>query len=93
MLGDDCTAEYYRYALDIAVGRMAAGNVTEARTLVDKLYKYVTQPDYGAWKINAVDMADDGDRAQHMEQAEQLIQQITVVHKHAAVVEVAGFIA
>ena len=75
VLGDDCTAEYYRYALDIAVGRMAAGNVTEARTLVDKLYKYVTQPDYGAWKINAVDMADDGDRAQHMEQAEQLIQQ------------------
>ena len=70
ILSDGAGPHFYGYDLDIAVGRMCVRSVNEARTVVDKLIKYVTKPDYGAWKNNMLNVADDQDNAIHMEQAE-----------------------
>ncbi|MBR5170828.1 MAG: type IX secretion system sortase PorU [Muribaculaceae bacterium] len=52
----------------IAVGRMIVKNVSEARTVVNKLVKYVTKPSYGAWKNQALMVADDENQGVHMSQ-------------------------
>lgn len=75
-LGDNVTADYFRSPLDIAVGRMPARSLTDMRVLVDKTIKYVTEPDYGTWKLNMLHLADDGDGAVHMQQAEMLIDRL-----------------
>ena len=59
---------------DIAVGRFPVRSLDEARTAVDKLIKYTSQPDFGSWKASVLNVADDEDQAAHMEQAENLIQ-------------------
>lgn len=59
--------------LDIAVGRMTVKSVAEARQVVDKLVDYVTKPDYGWWKNNALIVADDGNSGVHLEQAEEMV--------------------
>ncbi len=59
--------------MDIAVGRMTVKSAAEAKVVVDKLVDYVTKPDYGWWKNNALIVADDGNRGIHMEQAEEVI--------------------
>lgn len=59
--------------MDIAVGRMTVKSVNEARHVVDKLMSYVTQPDYGWWKNNALIVADDGNSGVHLEQAEDMV--------------------
>ncbi len=60
-------------SLDIAVGRFPVKSEAEARIATNKLINYVTKPDYGAWKTNSLNVADDGDRARHMQQAEDVI--------------------
>lgn len=59
--------------LDIAVGRFPVKSADEARIATNKLINYVTKPDYGAWKTNSLNIADDEDNARHMEQAEEVI--------------------
>ena len=59
--------------LNIAVGRMIARNVSEARAVVNKLVKYVTKPVYGAWKNHVMFVADDENKGVHMEQSMQMI--------------------
>ncbi|MGM9804406.1 MAG: type IX secretion system sortase PorU [Muribaculaceae bacterium] len=59
--------------LSIAVGRMPVKSVTEAKAMVDKLYKYVENRDYGAWKSIVTVLADDQNSAVHMKQAESII--------------------
>ena len=56
--------------MSIAVGRFPVKSVSEAKTAVDKLINYVTQPDYGIWKTQMLNVADDENEAQHMEQSE-----------------------
>ncbi len=60
-------------SMDISVGRFPVKNEAEARIATNKLINYVTKPDYGAWKTNSLNIADDGDQARHMEQAEDVI--------------------
>ncbi len=55
--------------MDISVGRMLARSVTEARTVVNKLVKYVTKPVYGAWKNQIMFVADDENKGIHMTQS------------------------
>lgn len=57
----------------IGVGRMPVKSVAEAKTVVDKLYSYVTGGDYGSWKNNVVMIADDGDNGIHMRQSDEAI--------------------
>ena len=46
--------------LRIGVGRFASSTPQEAKTDVDKLVDYVTNPDYGVWRNNFLMMADEG---------------------------------
>lgn len=62
-----------REKMDISVGRMPVKSASEARTVVNKLIKYVTTPDYGSWKNQALIVADDGNKADHMIQSDSLI--------------------
>jgi hypothetical protein len=55
--------------MDISVGRMLARSVNEARTVVNKLVKYVTKPIYGAWKNQIMFVADDENKGVHMTQS------------------------
>ena len=73
ILGDDSGPNFYRELPTIAVGRMPVKSVNEARIMVNKLVKYVTKPDYGSWKNNVLNVADDGDDGVHMKQAEAVI--------------------
>ena len=59
--------------INIAVGRMPVNSLNEANTMVDKAIKYMSVPDYGTWKNNSLNVADDQDNGTHMEQAEEVI--------------------
>ena len=48
--------------LSIAVGRMIVRNVSEARAVVNKLVKYVTNTDYGSWKNHGLCFTQFGRR-------------------------------
>lgn len=73
MLDDNVGSNLSYAKLSIAVGRMPVKSVTEAKTVVDKLYKYVNSKDYGAWKSVATIAADDQNRSEHIRQAESII--------------------
>ena len=59
--------------MDIAVGRMVVKSTADARTVVNKLVKYMTKPSYGAWKNQALFVADDENDGQHMIQSKKMI--------------------
>ena len=69
----DGSGTSYNEKLSIAVGHMIVKSNSEARTMVNKLVKYVTKPDYGAWKNQALMVADDENWAAHMIQDTTLI--------------------
>ena len=56
--------------LCIGVGRFTCNNENEARNNVDKLIKYVAEPDYGSWRNNIMLTCDDYDDGLHMSQTE-----------------------
>ena len=60
--------------MNIAVGRMIVKSVAEARTVVNKLEKYITKPSYGAWKNQVLMAADDENRGDHMTQSLDMIK-------------------
>jgi hypothetical protein len=60
-------------AMSIAVGRMIVRSEDEARTAVDKLEKYITQPDYGYWKNRIMFVADDENFGVFMNQSNDMI--------------------
>lgn len=72
-LDDDSGPNITPYPMSISVGRMTVKSVSEAKTVVDKLINYVTKPDFGWWKNNVLNVADDGNSGIHMEQAEDVI--------------------
>ncbi len=74
ILDDNSGSDFYRYPLSIAVGRMPVRSVSECRTVVDKLIAYVTTADPGSWRNNLMDLADDGNRAAHMQQNESALR-------------------
>lgn len=60
----------------IAVGRMPVKSVSEAKDVVDKLYSYVQDGDYGTWKNNVIMVADDGDSGTHMSQSDSALERM-----------------
>ena len=66
---DDGSAIGHNDKMNISVGRMLARNVSEARTVVNKLVKYVTKPVYGSWKNQIMFVADDENKGVHMTQS------------------------
>lgn len=63
----------YRDKMSIAVGRMIVKSVEEARTVVNKLEKYMTKPSYGSWKNQMMFVADDENGGDHMTQSKDMI--------------------
>lgn len=57
----------------VGVGRYTVTSAYEADIVADKLESYMTQPLYGAWRNNVMVIADDGDSAKHLEQAESAV--------------------
>lgn len=78
MLDDGEGANIRLDKLDLATGRMVCSNEAEARRLVDKVERYLSNKDAGAWKNNIVMLGDDGDANEHMEDAEQVSKEIEV---------------
>jgi hypothetical protein len=58
--------------LDIAIGRIPVQNEEQARRVLDKIKRYVTQPDFGSWKSNLFFIADDEDFNAHVSQSDDL---------------------
>lgn len=70
MLNDCKSLSMSSADLNVGVGRMPVKSVNEARSMVDKIIKFVDNPDYGAWRNNVLLLADDGNNAVHAEQTE-----------------------
>lgn len=66
--GDDIARE----KPDLATGRMVAITAEQAKVLVDKVERYLSNVDAGEWKNNVVMLGDDGDANEHMEDAERV---------------------
>ncbi|MHA7941853.1 type IX secretion system sortase PorU [Formosa sp. 3Alg 14/1] len=49
--------------LDIAVGRILADNPSQAKTMVDKIERYYSEPSYGRWRNSVVMVSDDVDES------------------------------
>ena len=64
--------------LNIGIGRMPVKNITEAKTVVDKLYRYVTQNDFGAWKNNLLLIGDDEDKGAFMDHSDACIKSMKI---------------
>ena len=60
--------------IQVAVGRMPVKNINEANQAIDKLEKYILNPDLGAWRKNVMVIADDQDGGVHLTQAETAIR-------------------
>lgn len=60
--------------INVAVGRMPLKSVNDANTALDKLEKYLLEPDYGAWRKNVMVIADDQDNGVHLDQAENVVE-------------------
>jgi len=64
--GREPASEYLR----LGVGRIPSASLSEAQDDVDKLINYVSNPDYGAWRNDALFIADDYDNGLHSFQTE-----------------------
>ena len=72
-LEDDATSRNSTNIMSIGVGRFPVKSDEEANIVVEKLYNYVNKPNYGAWRNQAIVIADDGNSGTHMRQAESAI--------------------
>ena len=73
ILADNSKSKYNEETLNIAVGRYPVSEASEAVSVVNKLIKYMGTPDFGLWKNNSLNVADDQDDGTHMSQAEDVI--------------------
>ncbi len=62
----------------IGVGRYTVTSAYEADIVASKLESYMTDPAYGIWRNNVMVIADDGDSAQHLEQAQKAIENMMI---------------
>lgn len=58
----------------VGVGRYTVTSAYEAEAVVAKLEAYMTAPLYGFWRNNVMMIADDGDNANHLDQAQKAIK-------------------
>ncbi len=72
LLDDSDGAYILINSLDIAVGRIPAYTIEQANGAVDKLANYIKNDDFGAWKNQAVFLADDGDNNIHVEETDSV---------------------
>ncbi len=70
ILADNAPANIASGKLSIGVGRITCKDADEAKTDVDKLVKYIADPDYGTWRNNMMIICDQYDGGLHLFQAE-----------------------
>ena len=60
--------------IDIGIGRIPVQTIEEAKTAVDKIYKYVSpgEEQFGKWRTKVCLIGDDEDGNLHLEQADSL---------------------
>ncbi len=62
--------------LTISVGRLPLRTRQEARAVVDKIIAYDKDKSYGAWKMKAVFVADNGDGNSHTKQSIEITERL-----------------
>ena len=65
-------------SLDIAVGRLPASNVNEAKILVDKIIHYHSEASKGDWINTLTFVADDEDRNDHLAPSEAMTSSLDI---------------
>ena len=78
LLADNAGANVASGQLYIGVGRITCRDVDEAKSDVDKLVKYIGNPDYGTWRNNLMIISDQFDQELHMFQAERVAESLEV---------------
>lgn len=63
-------------ALCVAVGRLPVTTSKEALEMAEKIEKYVKTPDFGSWRNKIMIIADDDDRNDHLNQAQDVYKQM-----------------
>lgn len=78
MLEDTRTTEFsiINANVNVAVGRMPVKSVAEATAAVDKIIKYVEDPDLGSWRNSVMLVADDENGGDHFTQTETFVSNI-----------------
>ncbi len=64
--------------LDIGIGRIPATNISDAKTMVDKIVNYYSKNAFGAWRNMVTFVADDRDNNTHLNDAEFISNNATV---------------
>ncbi len=62
--------------IDLGVGRLPVKSIEEANAVVSKIKNYYRESNMGDWQNKMVFVADDGDNALHMSQADNLAYQL-----------------
>lgn len=75
ILSDNSSSTWSNFPLNIAVGRFPVKSEAEAKVAVDKLIKYVNNPEYGNWKTKVMLVADE-DVTTFMKQDEDFVNRI-----------------
>ena len=71
--------------IDIAVGRLPISTVQEANEMVEKIRNYITECRLGEWKNQVVFLADDGDKAVHLNVAERAAKGVETQNRQLVV--------
>jgi len=72
LLGDNEGTQVPSDLLDIGIGRFPVSTVDQANDVVNKTIGYMENKDKGSWKNQICFLADDGDAALHMTQADSV---------------------
>ena len=70
--GEDFSAMRAGDGLDIAIGRLPAGNLAEATRIVNKIIRYQQPISQGSWRMQTMFIADDRDNNLHFNDAQQI---------------------
>ena len=66
--------------MDVAVGRFPVVDESDAKTMVDKAIAYMSNSNGGSWLNTIFFMGDDGDRNEHMTNANLVADQVLAAH-------------
>lgn len=84
---DDVTASDFqigRAIIHVAVGRIPAKSADEARTMAQKIVNHVTKPVYGSWRNKVMFIADDDDKAVHLDDSQKSYNNMRAAGRGAA---------
>ena len=70
------TSGQYSGTPDVAVGRLPARTLDQAKTLVDKIESYLSDDVTGDWRNTVVFMGDDGNANIHMADADEAAEEV-----------------